>query len=119
MRLFWFVFCSGWVFIYFVDHAIKVDSFAEETLINNLYHFFTGFIFLAGVNRLNLKHKFKFFMVLVIVILCLDEIYDYMRHVKDFTFLSLFYNLSLLLWGALSGLALSKRSKEGSRHIRS
>lgn len=112
MRLFWFVFCSGWAFIYFLDHAFKVDSFTEETLINNLYHFFTGFIFLAGAIRLNLKHKLKFFLVLVIVILFLDEIYDYVRYVKDFTFLTLFYNLSLLLWGALSGLALSKRSKD-------
>ncbi len=111
MRLFFFVFCSGGAVFYFINHAFKVDSFADETLINNVYHFVAGFIFLAGAIRLNLKHKFKFFILLVIMILLLDEIFDYMRYVKDFSFLSLFYNLYLLLWGALSGLVLSKRLK--------
>ncbi len=111
MRLFWFVFLSGGVFFYFIDQAFKMDLFSKETLLNNMYHFFAGFIYLAWTLRLNLKNKLKLFFLLAAVILFIDEMYDYLRHFRTFTFIELFYNLYLLLWGALCGYVFMMRPK--------
>ncbi len=116
MRLFWLTFCVGWVLFYFADQAVKYDSLTVEGLINNLYHFFAGFIFITWMFKSNIKNKFKSFIILLIVILVLDETYDYFRHVKDFGLIMLIYHLYLVFWGAASGLMISKhltRTKNG------
>ena len=114
MRLFWFVFFSGGIFFYFLDQAFKVELFTTETVLNNMYHFFAGFIYLAWSLRLNLKNKLKYFILLAAVILFIDEMNDYLRHYRTFTFIELFYNLYLLLWGALCGYVylISPKRKE-------
>ena len=109
MRLFWFVLCTGLLIFYFVDKAVKVDSFTVETLLNNLYHFFAGFIFLAGMFYLKMQHKFRWFVILFLGILVLDEIYDLSRGIKDTSFITIFFNSYLLIWGGVSGLAFSKK----------
>ena len=109
MRLFWLVFGTGLLVFYFVDKAVKVDSFTVETLLNNLYHFFAGFIFLTGMFYLNIQYKFRWFAILFLGILVLDEIYDLSRGIKDTSFITIFFNSYLLLWGGVSGLVFSKK----------
>ena len=109
MRLFWFVFCTGLIIFYFVDQAVEVDSFTKETIINNLYHFFAGFIFLAGMFYLKMQHKFRWFVILFIGILVFDEIYDLSRGIKDTSLITIFFNSYLLIWGGVSGLVFSKK----------
>ena len=94
---------------YFVDQAVEVDSFTNETIINNLYHFFAGFIFLAGMFYLEMRHKLRWFVILFIVILVLDEIYDLSRGIKDTSLITIFFNSYLLIWGGVSGLVFSKK----------
>ncbi len=109
MRLFWFVFCTGLLIFYFVDKAVKVDSFTIETQLNNLYHFLAGFIFLTWMFHAKIQHKFRWFVIVFISILVLDEVYDFSRGIKDTSFITIFFNSYLLLWGGISGLVFSKK----------
>ncbi len=109
MRLFWFVFCIGLFIYYFADKAIKLDSFTIEAVMNNFYHFFAGFIGVISVFYLKVEQKLRWFLILFIGVLLWDEIYDFLRGVKDATFLTFFFNSYLILWGGISGLVLSKK----------
>lgn len=111
MRFFWFVFFMGMVLFYFADQAAKIDTFTVAALINNLYHFLAGFIFVAWLFRSDIKNKFKAFFILLVGIFILDEIYDYFMSIKDFNFILHIYHLYLILWGAVSGLVLGKYSR--------
>ncbi len=115
MRLFWFVFCTGLLMFYFVDKAVGVDSFTIETLLNNLYHFLAGFVFLAWMYYAKIQHKFRWFVILFIGILILDEAYDFSRGIKDTSLIMIFFNSYLLIWGGVSGLAFSKK-RVSSQH---
>jgi len=108
MRLFWFVLGTGLFIYYFADRAIKLDSFTVEAVMNNFYHFFAGFVMLAGLFYFNIEHKFRWFIALFIGVLLWDEIYDLLRGVNDTTFLTIFFNSYLIIWGSVSGLLLSK-----------
>ncbi len=109
MRLFWFVICTGLLIYYFADKAVKLDSFTIEAILNNFYHFFAGFVFLAWMFHLDMQHKFRWVISLFIGILLLDEIYDLVRGVHDTTLLTIFFNSYLLIWGAFSGFVFSKK----------
>ena len=108
MRLFWFVFCVGWVLFYFADQAVKYESLSLEGLINNIYHFLAGFVFIAWMFRSDIKNKVKSFFILLVVILALDETYDYFRQVNDFSLIMVIYHLYLVFWGAACGFMLGR-----------
>ena len=109
MRLFWLVFCTGLFIYYFADKAVKLDSFTVEAIMNNFYHFFAGAVSLMALFYFKIEHKFRWFVTLFIGILFWDEIYDLLRGVKDTTFVTLFFNSYLIIWGGTCGLALCKK----------
>ena len=109
MRLFWFVLCTGLFIYYFADRAIKLDSFTVEAIMNNFYHFFAGLVTLTGLYYLKIDHKFRWFVTLFIGILLWDEIYDLLRGLNDTTFVTIFFNSYLIIWGSVSGLVLSRK----------
>ena len=86
-----------------------MDSFTVEAIMNNLYHFVAGFVIPAGLYYLKIEHKFRWFVALFIGVLLWDEIYDLLRGVKDTTFLTIFFNSYLIIWGSVSGMVLSKK----------
>ena len=108
MRLFWFIFCTGLLIFYFVDKAVKVDSFTLEALLNNLYHFFAGFVFLTWMYYVKVQHKFRWSAILFIGILVLDEVYDFSRGIKDTSFLTIFLIHTYWFGEVLVGLSLVK-----------
>jgi len=113
MKLFWFVLSIGLFLFYFSVQAADVPFFSVEMIFNNLYHFFAGFIFLVGVIKLKIKHKFRTVLMLVVGVLILDGIYDYSQHGLDKNYLMTYlYNLYLLFWGTVSGLAFDKSRKQ-------
>lgn len=109
MRLFWLVFCIGLFIYYFADHAVKLDSFTVEAIINNFYHFFAGLVSLAGLFYFKMERKFRWFVALFIGVLLWDEIYDLLRGVTDTTFVTIFFNSYLFIWGGVCGLTLFKK----------
>ncbi len=109
MRLFWLAFCIGLFIYYFADHAVKLDSFTVEAIMNNFYHFFSALVSLVGLFYFKTESKFRWFAGLFIGVLLWDEIYDLLRGVTDTTLLSIFFNSYLFIWGGLCGLALSKK----------
>jgi hypothetical protein len=106
MKLFWSVFSIGLVFYYLIVRAFKLDIFTGEMLGHTAYHFFSGFIVLAGWCFYKSKRRFKMLLVMVFCILFLDELIDYFRGIDGISSTLLAYNLYLLLWGALSGGAV-------------
>ncbi|MGR8932768.1 MAG: hypothetical protein ACU837_00075 [Gammaproteobacteria bacterium] len=105
MKLFWLVFFTGLILFYFVKQALKIEFGSVEILLHTLYHFFSGFIVLAGWCFFKFKKRFKVFFAIVITILLIDELGDYFRGVEDMTSIMLAYNLYMLLWGAAAGIA--------------
>jgi hypothetical protein len=115
MRLFWFVFITGGIFFYFIDQAVDVDSFSKELMVNNLYHFLVGFLFIIGMQHFKYKFKFKILLPLIFTVLVLGEIYDFFIEITNFSILSLLYNIYVLFWGVVSGFAYSKSLKSSEK----
>ncbi len=111
MRLFWLVFTTGALIFYFIDQAVDVDSFSKELIVNNLYHFLVGFLFIIGMLHFKYKFKFKILLPLIFTVLVLGEIYDFFIEITNFSILSLIYNIYVLFWGVVSGFAFSKSLK--------
>lgn len=105
MRLFWIVFFAGLFLFYFVSKALKIEVDSFEMLWHLLYHFFSGFIVLAGWYFYKSKRRFKIFLLIIFTILLVDELGDYFRGVEDMSSMMLAFNLYLLFWGAVSGIA--------------
>ena len=113
MKLFWFVFITGFILFYFAIQAASVPFFSVEMLINNLYLFLAGFVFLVGVMKLKVKHKFRIVLMFVVGILVLDGIYAYYQYGVDRNYIvTHLYNLYLLIWGAVSGLVFKQSRKQ-------
>ena len=112
MNLFWLVTSVGLILFYFVVHAFKVEFFTLEMLTHNMYHFLSGMISLGILVHWNPKKKFKIYALLIIGILIFDEINDFTRGVSINSFLIVFYNLYLILWGALTGFTIVRHLKE-------
>lgn len=104
MKLFWLVFFIGLILFYFVKQALKIELDSVEMLLHTLYHFFSGFIILAGWCFYKSKKRFIVFLVMIIAILLVDELGDYYRGVEDMSSITLVYNLYMLLWGSLAGI---------------
>lgn len=104
MKLFWAVFIVGLILFYFVAHALKIELGSVEMLLHTLYHFFSGFIILAGWCFFKFKKRFKILFSLIVAILLVDELGDYYRGLEAMSSMMLVFNLYTLLWGALAGI---------------
>lgn len=107
MKLFWFTILFGLAVYYFVVQAFKLSVFNAEMLLHTLYHYATGFIVLSGCFLLSSTKKIKSIVIgsIAMLILFVDEIYDYRRGVESLNLMMILYNLYVLFWGALSGVA--------------
>jgi hypothetical protein len=114
MKLFWFVFITGFVLLFFLINAFKIDVFSWEMVTHILYHFFIGFaIFFYFFSHMTLK-SMKFLLILVLGLLILDEIFDYSRGVGKISLMILIANFYMVLWGGLSGFTYARcRRKKG------
>lgn len=115
MRLFWFIFCLGLVFLYFIDQAIDAKSLTPKMIINNLYHYLAGLIFLPKLIKSNIAHKIRYISLFLLSVLMIGVIFNYSMEVQDIRILSLLYNLYFVFWGTVSGLVfrMTKRNTNG------
>ena len=112
MKLFWFVFFTGFIIFYFAVQAVGIPFLSVEMIFNDIYHFLAGFIFLIGVITLEVEHKFRTLLMFVAGVLVLDGIYGYYQNGIDRNYIvTHLYNLYLLFWGAVSGLMFKKSRK--------
>jgi di/tricarboxylate transporter len=101
----------GFILLYFVNAAFKVDIWHQEILIHSAIRFFTGFIAI-GI-WFFLKHKIRFMNVLYIILAVAfaDDIWDYFRNINSFQFEAELHGAYMLLWGALAGYVFARHLK--------
>lgn len=102
---------AGFILLYFVGAAFKIQMMNWEILIHSALRF-TGFI-LIGVSVLyanKLRLRSAVFLVLALVLT--DDIVDYFRNVNSFSFENTLYGIYMLLWGSLMGYLFMKYSKD-------
>ncbi|NOT13412.1 MAG: hypothetical protein HOP23_16555 [Methylococcaceae bacterium] len=103
---------AGFVVLYFMDTAFKLDFFNGEMLIHSGFRFFTGFILLGiGVFYEHML-KLKSAMIMVLVIVLADDIWDYFRNVDSFNFEVMIHSIFIMMWGALIGYLVMRTAKE-------
>lgn len=113
MKLVSTVIVAGFILLYFIDSAFKLNPFNMEMLIHSGLRFIAGFLVLGiGVFYAH-KVSLKFAVCLVLVLALADDIWDYTRNVDSFNFEVLLHSMYMLAWGALLGYVLMKRWLDG------
>jgi hypothetical protein len=93
----------GFILLYFVNAALKIDIFNWEMLIHSGIRFFTGFIILGIGCFYEHKIRLKISVYLVLALVFADDIMDYYRKVDSFSAEFMLHGLYMLLWGSLVG----------------
>lgn len=108
MKLISIVTIAGFILLYFVNAAFKIQIMNWEMFIHSAIRFFTGFI-LIGVGVLYAhKIRLKSAVYLILVLVLTDDLWDYYRNVNSFSFEDTLYGVYMLLWGSLMGYACMK-----------
>lgn len=103
-----FVVIIGFILLYFIDVAFKLNPFNAEMLVHSGLRFLVGFLILGiGVFYAH-KIRLKFAVGLVLILALADDIWDYTRHVDSFNFEVMLHSLYMLSWGSLTGYVLMK-----------
>lgn len=104
-----FVIITGFILLYFIDIAFKLNPFTVEMIVHSGLRFLTGFLILGiGVFYAH-KIRLKFAVCLVLMLALADDIWDYTRNIDNFNFEVMLHSLYMLTWGSLTGYALMKR----------
>ncbi|WP_340121579.1 hypothetical protein [Methylobacter svalbardensis] len=108
MKLVSIVIVVGFILLYFIDSAFKLNPFNVEMLIHSGLRFLTGFMVLGiGVFYAH-QIKLRYAVGLVLLLALGDDIWDYTRDVNSFRFEVMLHSIYMLAWGALAGYALMK-----------
>jgi di/tricarboxylate transporter len=101
----------GFILLYFVNAAFKVDIWQEEILIHSAIRFFAGFIAI-GIWVFS-KHRIRFMNVfyVVLALVLADDIWDYFRNINSFRPEAMLHSSYMLLWGALAGYVSARQLK--------
>ncbi|WP_432744195.1 hypothetical protein ABXJ76_03670 [Methylobacter sp. G7] len=109
MKLVTIVIIVGFILLYFIDSAFKLNPFNVEMLIHSGLRFLTGcLVFGIGVFYAH-QIKLKYAVGLVLLLALADDIWDYTRDVNSFSFEVLLHSIYMLAWGALTGYLLMKQ----------
>ena len=112
MKLISIVTIAGFILLYFVNAAFKIQIMNWEMLIHSAIRFFTGFI-LIGVSVFYAhKIRLKSAVYLILVLVLADDIIDYYRNVNSFSFEDTLHGVYMLLWGSLMGYVYMKYSRD-------
>ena len=103
------VLIAGFIVLYFMDAAFKIEFLNLEILIHSALRFFTGFILIGiGVFYAH-KIKLKSAVYLILALFLADDIMDYVRKVDSFNFEVMLHGIYMLLWGSLTGYVFMKQ----------
>lgn len=93
----------GFILLYFVNAALKIDIFNSEMLIHSGIRFLTGFLILGIGYFYQHKLQLKIAIYLVLALMLADDVLDYFRHVDSFSAEFMVHNIYMLLWGCVVG----------------
>lgn len=93
----------GFILLYFVDAALKIDLFNWEMFFHSGIRFFTGFIIIGIGFLYEHKLKFKLALYLVLGLILADDILDYFRNATQFSVELILYGIYMLIWGSVTG----------------
>lgn len=93
----------GFILLYFVVEALKIDLFNLEMLIHSSIRFFTGFIILGIGYFYEHKIQLKISIYLVLGLFLADDLLDYYRDTTRFSVELILYGIYMMLWGSLVG----------------
>jgi hypothetical protein len=108
MKLISLVIIAGFILLYFIDSAFKLDPFNTEMLMHSGLRFLTGFLVLGIGVFYTGKIGLKFALCLILILVLADDIWDYTRNVQSFSFEVMLHSIYMLLWGSLTGYLLMK-----------
>lgn len=108
MKKFYFVLAVGFILLFFLDNAFRVENRSLEMLIHNLVRFFAGFVFLGIWVWYEHKLRFKISMYIILSFIVADDIYDYIRDIDSLRPEVLIHDLFVILWGAMAGFFFVK-----------
>jgi FtsH-binding integral membrane protein len=112
MKLVSIVMIAGFILLYFVDAAFKIQIMNWEMLIHSAFRFFTGFILIGvGVFYAH-KIRLRSAVFLVLLLVLADDIMDFYRKINSFSAEVTLHGIYMLLWGSLMGFAYMKYSKD-------
>lgn len=111
MKLLYAILLIGLILLYFLDAAFHIDGFNLEMLTHNLVRFFAGFGILGIWAWHEHKIKLKIALFIILIFLISDDIFDYFRHIDNFTFEMVIHDVVVLLWGCLTGFVFVRRYK--------
>ena len=102
----------GFILLFFVDSAFRVEILNLEMFIHNLVRFFAGFVFLGIWGWYEHRLKFKISMYIILSFVIADDIYDYIRDIDSLRPEILLHDLFIVVWGAISGFFFVKYLRE-------
>ena len=108
------VIIAGFILLYFLDAAFKLNPFNLEMLIHSGLRFFTGFVIFGVSVFYAHKISLKFAVCLVLALIFADDIWDYTRNVNNFRFEVVLHSIYVLLWGSLTGYVFIKQWMDGA-----
>lgn len=101
----------GFILLYFVNAAFKVDIWREEILIHSGIRFFAGFIAIGIWVFYKYRVRFMSVFYVVLALVLADDIWDYFRDVNSFKPEAMLHSSYMLLWGALAGYVAARQLK--------
>lgn len=109
MKSFYAVLFIGLIVFYLVDTAFHIDSSNLEMITHNLVRFFAGFAILGLWAWYEQRIKIRIALYILLVFLVSDDIFDYYRHINNFSFEMIIHDVLMLGWGALAGFFFMRR----------
>jgi signal transduction histidine kinase len=91
----------GFILLFFIHTAFKIDGLTQEMLINYSVRFFLGFLLLLAWGWSKQKRKYKVFLYSFIIFIISDAIFDYEQDILDLEMM--LHDLFFFFWGAISG----------------
>ncbi|MCK9397326.1 MAG: hypothetical protein M0Q44_17275 [Methylobacter sp.] len=110
-----FVIIAGFILLYFIDAAFKLNPFNLEMLMHSGLRFLTGFLVLGIGVFYTGKIRLKFALCLILTLALADDLWDYTRNFNSFSFEIMLHSIYMLLWGSLTGYVLMKGLLNGYR----
>ncbi|WAK00992.1 hypothetical protein [Methylobacter sp. YRD-M1] len=101
----------GFILLYFVNAAFKVDIWHGEILIHSTIRFFAGFIAIGIWVYLKHRIKFMYLFYVVLALVLADDIWDHFRNINSFKPEAMLHSAYMLLWGALAGYVFARHLK--------
>lgn len=101
----------GFILLYFVNAAFKVNIWNTELLIHSAIRFWAGFAGIGIWVFYKYRVSFKTVLYVVLALVLADDVWDYFRDINSFKLETMLHSSYMLLWGALAGYVAARQLK--------